>query len=71
MIGKKYDIAFTEYFKKELNSLKEIEEDGLLVFKDAGFDLTPTGNRFQRQICIKFDVSAIYKHSRESADLKI
>jgi oxygen-independent coproporphyrinogen III oxidase len=71
VIGKKYDIAFTEYFKKELNSLKEIEEDGLLVFKDAGFDLTPTGNRFQRQICIKFDVSAIYKHSRESADLKI
>lgn len=64
-IEKKYDINFVEYFKDELESLAGVKDDGLLVFTDTGFDLTSTGSRFQRQICMKFDTSTVYKHSRE------
>jgi len=69
-IEKKHSINFVEYFKNELDSLTELEKDGLLTFTEAGFNLTSIGSRFQRQICLKFDTSAIYKHSRETAHTK-
>ncbi len=54
-IEKKYNINFNDYFKDELESLKELEKDGLLVLTDERIDITPVGRLLIRNIAVNFD----------------
>ncbi|MNW08184.1 Oxygen-independent coproporphyrinogen-III oxidase [compost metagenome] len=39
-----------------LNQLKEMENDGLLIFKNEGIQVTEAGKPFVRNICMAFDL---------------
>lgn len=52
---KKYNIKFDEYFREEINLLKDFVEDGMLIFDDHSFKVTPLGRIFIRHICKVFD----------------
>jgi len=55
-IEEKYKINFDEYFKEELELLKQQEDDGLLkIYKDR-IDITPAGRLLIRNIAVNFDV---------------
>ena len=54
-IEKRYNIKFDEYFNEELNNLKELEKDGLLVLTDDRIDITPVGRLLIRNIAVNFD----------------
>jgi len=47
--------GFTEYFERELKSLEELQDDGLVKFNQGGFDVTETGRLFIRNIAMCFD----------------
>jgi len=51
----RYGIDFSEHFGPSLESLKPLEEDGLIEMADGGFDVTPTGLLLLRIIAMKFD----------------
>jgi oxygen-independent coproporphyrinogen III oxidase len=54
-IEKKFDIDFNDYFESELESLKELIEDGLLELSEKSLKTTLIGKFFVRHICMKFD----------------
>ncbi|MCF6353941.1 MAG: oxygen-independent coproporphyrinogen III oxidase [Candidatus Polarisedimenticolaceae bacterium] len=48
-------ICFTDYFKKELNQLQGMIEDGLLEVDEKGIQVLPRGRLLIRNICMVFD----------------
>ncbi len=50
-----FDIDCQTLFAEALNSLRPMEDDGLLIFNDNGFQLTPLGRIFSRNIAMPFD----------------
>jgi oxygen-independent coproporphyrinogen-3 oxidase len=52
---REYGIDFDDHFALELESLKPLQDDGLVKFTDAGLDVTPTGLLLLRVIAMKFD----------------
>jgi oxygen-independent coproporphyrinogen III oxidase len=65
-LNEKFGIQFKSYFSRELELLVEgPAHDGLLSIDEDKITLTELGVRFQRQICMNFDTSSTYKHSRE------
>ncbi len=48
-------INFADYFKKELNQLKGMIEDGLLEVDEKGIQVLPRGRLLIRNICMVFD----------------
>jgi oxygen-independent coproporphyrinogen-3 oxidase len=54
-IEDKYNIGFNEYFASELQSLKTMEQDGLLVLSAKKIDVLPAGRLLIRNICMAFD----------------
>jgi oxygen-independent coproporphyrinogen III oxidase len=54
-IEEKFDIDFNNYFESELESLKELIEDGLLELSEKKLKTTPIGKFFVRHICMMFD----------------
>ncbi len=54
-IEQKYDINFAEYFAKELEELKPMQEDGLLMLSNNNIQVTPAGRILIRNICMVFD----------------
>ncbi len=44
-----------EILSGAVNRLRELEEDGLIELSDAGLIVTPSGNRFLRNICMQLD----------------
>ncbi|MCL0045003.1 oxygen-independent coproporphyrinogen III oxidase [Nitrospinaceae bacterium] len=65
-LEEKFGVQFESYFGPELALLeKGPVEDGLLVIDKDKITLTKLGVRFQRQVCMNFDTSSLYKHSRE------
>ena len=48
-------IDFDEYFKPELESLKALEEDGLVELDDKWITVTPRGRLLVRSVCMVFD----------------
>jgi oxygen-independent coproporphyrinogen-3 oxidase len=51
-----WSIRFEEYFARELESLKPLEADGLLVSHERSFELTPIGRLLMRNVAMCFDV---------------
>lgn len=54
-IAKMFQINFEQYFKAELESLTQLEADGLIHIRSQGFDVTDTGRLFVRNIAMCFD----------------
>ncbi|MCC5942809.1 MAG: oxygen-independent coproporphyrinogen III oxidase [Balneolaceae bacterium] len=48
-------IPFTDHFSDELENLKQLEADGLLLLTPNGFNITSTGRLFLRNIAMVFD----------------
>lgn len=62
-----YNIEFKDYFKKELEAMREFVEIGALEINEDSFSMTPYGNFFLRNICIIFDnLGKEYKHNMET-----
>ncbi len=59
-------IDFTEYFKKELERLKQLEADGLLKLTTYSMEITPLGRLFLRNIAMIFDAHMSHKTLKES-----
>jgi len=51
-----WSIRFEEYFARELDALKPLEADGLLVSRERCFELTPIGRLLMRNVAMCFDV---------------
>src|SRR5205085_1057594 len=54
-IGEKFGIDFLQYFGREIKGLGAMQNDGLIRFTPAGFDVTPTGRLLIRNIAMQFD----------------
>jgi oxygen-independent coproporphyrinogen III oxidase len=50
-----YPITFTSYFERELESLHQLEQDGLLVLDGEWLNVTTRGRLLIRNICMVFD----------------
>jgi oxygen-independent coproporphyrinogen III oxidase len=50
-----YPISFSSYFARELEKLREFEEDGLLSIDEDWLTVTPKGRFLVRNICMAFD----------------
>ena len=48
-------IDFPQYFNRELESLADLEADGLVEKADGGLRVTDTGRLFIRNIAMRFD----------------
>jgi len=55
LINHLFDIDFNDYFKKELQQLKTMQGDGLLLIKASLIEILPAGRLLIRNICMKFD----------------
>jgi oxygen-independent coproporphyrinogen-3 oxidase len=49
------NIDFKQYFEKELESLQDLEEDGLITLSPEGVTVTQLGRLFIRVIAMRFD----------------
>ena len=67
VIGERYGIQFEEYFKTELEGLREFVEDGLLEVSDRSIQVTELGQQFTNLVCRDFD--KYYEENRSSVDL--
>lgn len=50
-----YGITFSEYFKKELETLHQISKDNLVEINDEGIFITNLGQQFANVVCGVFD----------------
>ena len=55
VIEQQYKIEFAQYFAKELEDLKPMQEDDLLTLSDNNIQVTPVGRMLIRNICMVFD----------------
>lgn len=55
-------IEFETYFQREISSLGEFEEEGLLLWTARGFEITDPGRLLIRNVAMRFDA-----HLRQSA----
>lgn len=60
---------FTRYFADELKALAPLAEDGLLVFTSEGFELTPLGRIFSRNVAMVFDAHLVKPSAEQSPDV--
>jgi oxygen-independent coproporphyrinogen-3 oxidase len=58
-------IDFTRYFSAELNSLSDLEADGLIATNDRGLTVTELGRLLIRNIAVRFD--AYHAKGKETA----
>jgi oxygen-independent coproporphyrinogen-3 oxidase len=54
-IEREFHLTFKRYFQAELERLQPMAEDGLLTFRENGFDVTASGLLFLRAIARVFD----------------
>jgi len=50
-----FGIRFEEYFAKELEELRELEEDGLIRVRDRRIEILPVGRMLIRNVAMVFD----------------
>lgn len=67
-IERRFGIRFVEYFAMELETLKEMQEDGLLTVTADGIEVAPAGVLLIRNICMVFDA---YLGAREQRYSKV
>lgn len=54
-IEKKFGINFKNHFERELLSLKEMVDDGLVIISNQDITITELGHQFANLVCEKFD----------------
>ncbi len=54
-VEERFDVVFTDYFAKEINSLKPMIEDDLINLDSDAITVTSNGRLFIRNICMVFD----------------
>ncbi len=54
-VEERFDVVFTDYFAKEINSLKPMIEDDLVNLDSDAITVTSNGRLFIRNICMVFD----------------
>lgn len=54
-IEQQYNIRFHDYFANELNTLKQMQADGLIDMDNNGIAVKPAGRLLIRNICMVFD----------------
>ena len=65
-IEEKYDIGFEKYFASEIEQLKELEKDGLVVFdEDDRIAVASVGQFFLRNIACVFDYYLSKKNGKQ------
>ena len=64
-IEKMFNIKFREYFSRELEQLKEMEEDGLIKIEEDRIKILPVGRLLIRNVAMVFDA-----HLRKKKELK-
>jgi oxygen-independent coproporphyrinogen-3 oxidase len=55
-LSKTLGIDFEKYFSRELDSLADLESDGLIERTPDGFSVTEVGRLLIRNIAMRFDV---------------
>jgi oxygen-independent coproporphyrinogen-3 oxidase len=50
-----HGIVFKEYFAREMQELREMADDGLLLLRPGSIEVTPPGRFLIRNICMVFD----------------
>ena len=55
VIESKYDIIFDDYFAIELDALRPLQKDGLVLHMDKGIVVPESARIFIRAICAVFD----------------
>ena len=53
--GARHNIDFRAYFASEIEKLRVLEDDDLIVLSDAGIEITPRGRLLLRNIAMTFD----------------
>jgi oxygen-independent coproporphyrinogen III oxidase len=56
-VGERFGINFYHYFARELESLAEMERDGMIRLTPSGFEVTTRGRLLIRNIAMRFDAS--------------
>lgn len=54
-IERQFSIQFKDYFSRELETLRLMQEDGLLTLNDQGINVLTAGRLLIRNICMVFD----------------
>jgi oxygen-independent coproporphyrinogen-3 oxidase len=54
-VSQKTGVVFEEYFKSELASLSDLEQDGLVEIRGRNLTVTDNGRLFIRNIAMRFD----------------
>jgi oxygen-independent coproporphyrinogen-3 oxidase len=54
-VEREHGIEFSSYFERELERLREFEQDGLVEVKESGLAVTPKGRLLVRNLCMVFD----------------
>jgi len=54
-IERQFNLNFTDYFAAELENLKTMQSDGLLILTEQGINVQPAGRLLVRNICMVFD----------------
>jgi oxygen-independent coproporphyrinogen-3 oxidase len=54
-IERRFGIGFSDHFALELELLKPLQDDGLIILNERSLDVTPTGLLLLRVIAMKFD----------------
>jgi len=54
-IEEEFGINFEDYFERELEELRELEEDGLIELKDRRINILPVGRLLIRNVAMVFD----------------
>ena len=63
-IERMFDISFEDYFEKELEDLRQLEEDGLIEVKDGRINILPAGRLLIRNVAMVFDAHLRNKKER-------
>lgn len=65
-VKKQYNVDFMSHFQAEVEHLKSMEQEGLLVLSNTAITLTAVGRQLIRNICQVFDQYHMAETSRHS-----
>ncbi len=65
-IEQEFGIDFTDHFALELDSLRSLQDDGLVEISEEGLEVNPVGHLLLRAIAMKFDEYLIRDHSEKA-----
>ena len=64
-VSARWEIDFRRYFESELKSLENLVADGLVLLRNDGIDVLPSGRLLIRNICMTFDIYLTQEKDRQ------